>query len=518
MGSVEQGRGVRGVRRGVPAHVVAHRLPVVRQCRPGRRPGPERTAQAVRRVAAAGARGPDRRLHAPDHRQLPHRRDPTPMAARDRDAGGPRARHGDDDRRPHGADPGAEGPAGGAAPCRRPAPLLGVVGGRDRDRPGHQRGQRQEPVRDRAAQARGRPGCPTTEARTRHEHPRGDLGRSAARRRRRPPGRARLSTCSRTWPRDARGHAADARPPSLATAAVVAVVATVAAVAVDGTTGEAPQPATPIVPSTPTLGPGTNGWVAVDAYEGGGRLSRPAWPGGPPARGHRIGCRATRRVRRGRRTERDCCSAADRSSEQGSDAPSSWSSRWTGRRDRTTDRDRARRLQVAPAASTPTRAGPGPRTAGGSRFAGPARCGWSTRRPETIRRLPDLRPIDLEWRPGTDRARDRGRHGHRTGRRRRCPRRSPSTRCPPVSSAGSAPSRPRTSRGRRTARPWRTRAAKPTRRSSGSSTATAPTSGCSSPTPARRLHGIGPVWSPTGDRIVYQRLLRTRARAPRSSS
>ena len=57
-----------------------------------------------------------------------------------------------------------------------------------------------------------------------------------------------------------------------------------------------------------------------------------------------------------------------------------------------------------------------------------------------------------------------------------------------------------------------------TRTGSGSSTPTAPTNDCSSPTPATSNHGIGPVWSPTGDRIAYQRLYCGSAKATRSSS
>ena len=52
----------------------------------------------------------------------------------------------------------------------------------------------------------------------------------------------------------------------LATAAAVAVVAAVGGV---GTRDEASQPAAPLVPSPTTLGAGTNGWVAVDGHLGG---------------------------------------------------------------------------------------------------------------------------------------------------------------------------------------------------------------------------------------------------------
>ena len=80
-----------------------------------------------------------------------------------------------------------------------------------------------------------------------------------------------------------------------------------------------------------------------------------------------------------------------------------------------------------------------------------------------IRRLPDLRPSDLEWRPGTDELTIAGDMGTDWETTPRCLPRSPSTRCQPVSSATSALSRPHTSHGPRTARPWRPPAANPNR-------------------------------------------------------
>ena len=60
-------------------------------------------------------------------------------------------------------------------------------------------------------------------------------------------------------------------------ATVAGVVVVAAAVAVVGTRDGASQPAGPIAPHVPEPGSGTNGWVAVDAYQGDGDiyLARP---------------------------------------------------------------------------------------------------------------------------------------------------------------------------------------------------------------------------------------------------
>ena len=103
-----------------------------------------------------------------------------------------------------------------------------------------------------------------------------------------------------------------------------------------------------------------------------------------------------------------------------------------------------------------------------------------------IRRLPDLRPSDLEWRPGTDELAIAGDLGPNRAAHTR-PRRSPSTPCPPASSANSAPSSRRThvvARRLDVGVPGRRK--RPDARNSGSSTRTAPTNDCSR-TSARRI-------------------------------
>ncbi len=131
-----------------------------------------------------------------------------------------------------------------------------------------------------------------------------------------------------------------------------------------------------------------------------------------------------------------------------------------------------------------------------------------------IRRLPDLRPSDLAWRPGTDELAIAGDNGSDPQGSDRCPRRSPCTRCQPVRSALSGRSRP----------------AAVTWSPDGSTLAYAGGEDDYSGelwlvdadgSDARLLvadmgeanHGIGPEWSPRGDRIVYQRIIVGRAEA-----
>ena len=122
-----------------------------------------------------------------------------------------------------------------------------------------------------------------------------------------------------------------------------------------------------------------------------------------------------------------------------------------------------------------------------------------------IRHLPDLRPSDLEWRPGTDELTIAG----DVGTNRAAPTLSTPVTVYSVSTGELTPTRLCRGRthhvvaGRHDLGVHRRRN-RPDG-NSGSSTATAPTSGCSSPISAGHLHGIGPVWSPTGDRIAYQR-------------
>ena len=123
-----------------------------------------------------------------------------------------------------------------------------------------------------------------------------------------------------------------------------------------------------------------------------------------------------------------------------------------------------------------------------------------------IRRLPDLRPSDLEWRPGTDQLAIAGDLG---------PNRSADYTSTPVTvySVSTGEIRPLGS----------IRAAQLTWSPDGSTLAYQGGENDRAGTLARRRrrhqrtiahadvgsanHGIGPVWSPSGDRIVYQRLL-----------
>ena len=96
-----------------------------------------------------------------------------------------------------------------------------------------------------------------------------------------------------------------------------------------------------------------------------------------------------------------------------------------------------------------------------------------------IRRLPDLRPSDLEWRPGTDQLAIAG----DMGTSREAPTLSTPVSIYTVSTGdlvNSALSMPQSSRGHLTAQRWATKAARTDQASSGSSTPTAPTIGCSS--------------------------------------
>ena len=142
-----------------------------------------------------------------------------------------------------------------------------------------------------------------------------------------------------------------------------------------------------------------------------------------------------------------------------------------------------------------------------------------------VRRLPDLptRPIDLEWRPGTDQLAMTGESSARS--------RLQTGSHTPITVYSVWTGELRTNRLRRsrrthvvtgrldmpTLRPFsgaRTRS-----RGSGSSTPTAPTYGRSPPTTGwnRAISGY-PVWSPRGDQIVYQRETRGLRQAPPATS
>lgn len=187
----------------------------------------------------------------------------------------------------------------------------------------------------------------------------------------------------------------------LSAAAVVATVGVVAAVATSGTSDRSPAPAGP-VPSVPSAGSGPNGWVAVEADQGSDIYLIP--PGQDARRLEIPG------------------------SDTLSEACPTWSpdgrrlllGRVSGSPESTASNPE---LVVVPisrngAAGTPTVIGVNDYVVSGG--FDPHPCGiWAPdgrwvafggagdvwvvdTQTSEIRRLPDLRPTDLEWRPGTD--------------------------------------------------------------------------------------------------------------------
>jgi Tol biopolymer transport system component len=288
-----------------------------------------------------------------------------------------------------------------------------------------------------------------------------------------------------------------------ATVAAVAVGAAVVAVAGVGTHGAAPQPAGRDIPIP---GPGTNGWVAFDAYQGGDiYLVRPG---------------------------EDARRLAVAGSDAADDACPVWSpdgtrllfGRVTGPSDTTSGVAELVIVSVDQngRAGTPTEIGldgfevpddgwfkgqPCGTWAPDGRWValrGPGEVWVVDTQTGVIRRLPDLRPSDLEWRPGTDQLAIAGDVGNS---------RAPQGSSTPVTvySVSTGDLRQLGSIG----------AAHLTWSPDGSTLAF--TGGEHDPNELwlvdadganERLlvadmgeagHGIGPVWSPIGDRIAYQR-------------
>jgi len=290
----------------------------------------------------------------------------------------------------------------------------------------------------------------------------------------------------------------------LATVAAGAVVAVLAAV---GTRGAVPLPAAPYVPSTLAPGPATGGLIAVDAYQGGGDIYL-------------------------LRTGEDARRLEVAGSDAASDACPAWSpdgtrllfGRVTGSSD-TTPGDTE--LVIVPvgqngAAGTPTVIGldgfepldgfdahPCGTWAPDGRwvaFAGTGEVWVVDTQTGAIRRLPDLRPSDLEWRPGTDELAIAGDMGTNRG--------APTLSTPVTVYSVSTSELRQVGSVEAAHITW-----------SPDGMTLAYTGGEGS---ARELwlidgdgangrllvadvgevlHGIGPVWSPTGDRIAYQRMV-----------
>ncbi|WP_107771057.1 PD40 domain-containing protein [Nocardioides sediminis] len=292
----------------------------------------------------------------------------------------------------------------------------------------------------------------------------------------------------------------------IATTAAVAVIVAGTTLATGVTFTESPQPAAPGVPHSTALGAGTNGWVAVDAWQGGGEvyLVRP----GADARPLEVA-----------------------GSDGASEACPAWSP--DGRRllfgrlsppsgSRASDAE----LVIVPVdrsgtAGTPTvialqgfdvLEGHDPHPCGtwapDGRWVALAGAGevWVVdTQAGAIRRLPDLRPSDLEWRPGTDELAIAGDMG--------------TSRADPTVSA---PVRVYSLSTREIRQLGSVEAAHLTWSPDGATLAY--TGGETDQAELRlvdgdgtnerllhadvgeTLHGIGPVWSPTGDRIAYQRL------------
>jgi Tol biopolymer transport system component len=290
-------------------------------------------------------------------------------------------------------------------------------------------------------------------------------------------------------------------------AAVVVVAASTAIVAVGAPDGT-PRPAAPVVPGPSTPPSATHGWVAVDAYEGGGGdiyLVRP-------------GDEARRLDVAGGDTASDACPA--------------WSPDGTrlmfGRLGRPSDSTSVEpQLVIVPVGQNG--AVGTPRTIGLNGFdvrggfdghpcgiwapdgrwvalAGSGQVWLVDTKTSAIRRLPDLHPSDLDWRPGTDELAIAG----DVGTNRSAPTLSTPVSIYSVSTGelhhlGSV------------------RAAHLTWSADGRTLAY--TGGETDPRslwlvdhdgahnrllvahPGEANHGIGPVWSPTGDRIAYQRLV-----------
>ena len=274
------------------------------------------------------------------------------------------------------------------------------------------------------------------------------------------------------------------------------------------TRGGAPQPAAPAVPNIPTLGPTTNGWVAVavdaDQDRGDIYLVRP----GEDAR----------------RLEVAGSDAAD-------EACPAWSpdgtrllfGRFTGSADTTSGHAELVIVPVGPdgAVGAPTTIGldgfgaldslephPCGTWAPDGRWValrGPGEVWVVDTQTGAIRRLPDLRPIDLEWRPGTDELAIAGDMGtNRAADWLSTPVSVYSVSTDKLHQLGSVVA------GNLTWSPDGSTLAYEGGDDSRAGLWLVDADGANErllvADLGKAIHGIGPVWSPTGDRIAYQRL------------
>lgn len=319
----------------------------------------------------------------------------------------------------------------------------------------------------------------------------------------------------------------------VSTVAAVAVVAVSVAVAAGGTRGGAPEPAGPVVPNIPKPEPAANGWVAVDAWPL--ESEEPAYQGGGNIYLARPGEDARRLEVTGWDTTDEACPAWSpdgtrllfgRVTGTSPDAgPSAFmeAMRPSGSSGTTSYDPELVMVPVGQdgAAGTPAVIGldgfgvldgfdphpcgiwaPDGRWVA---FAGADEVWVVDTRTGASRQLPDLRPSDLEWLPGTDELAIAGDMGTDRG--------AP-TRSTPVSiySVSTAELRQLGSieAAHITWSPDGTTMAY----TGGEADAQALWLVDGDGTNERVLvadlgeanHGIGPVWSPTGDRIAYQRL------------
>lgn len=291
----------------------------------------------------------------------------------------------------------------------------------------------------------------------------------------------------------------------LGTVAVVATIAGGAALAQGRMDDKLPQPASPVGPSITPLGPGTNGWVAVDAWQGGGEiyLLRP---------------------------DEDARRLEVTGSDRATEACPAWSpdgtrlmfGRVRGASDTTSGEAELVILPVDQdgAAGTPSTVRldgfevleghdghPCGTWAADGRWVALSGRGevWVVdTQTGAIRRLPDLRPSDLEWRPGTDELTIAGDTG---------PDRMAPTSSTPISVYSVSDNEIRQLGSVEAAHvTWSPDGA--TLAYTGGETDASELWLVDADGADKRLlvadlgdayHGIGPVWSPTGERIAYQR-------------